>query len=177
MLNDAQVERYARHVLLPEVGGRGQARLLAARVAVLGDTAVARIVRDLVRRSGATVGDRTGRSDAIVVTDDRPSASCASRRRPTVLVRATGRRARLVLLDAAPCVACADPELTTAQPPGPEPGAALAAATGALAATLTICALLGRPGGSILHDVDLGGIDLSARPLTGPGCPSCRTAT
>lgn len=177
MLDDAQVERYARHVLLPEVGGRGQARLLAAHVAVLGDTAVARITRDLVARSGATVGDRTAPSDAIVVTDDRPATSLASRQRPTVLVQATGRRARLVLLDAAPCVACAEPELTAVRSPGSKPDAALAAAAGALAATLTICALLGRPGGSILHDVDLGGVDLRARPLTGPGCPSCRTAT
>ncbi|HKE20357.1 MAG TPA: hypothetical protein VKB80_36030 [Kofleriaceae bacterium] len=33
-LRDDQVRRYARHVLLPDVGGRGQARLLAAAVAV-----------------------------------------------------------------------------------------------------------------------------------------------
>jgi adenylyltransferase/sulfurtransferase len=33
-LRDDQVMRYARHVLLPDVGGRGQARLLAAAVAV-----------------------------------------------------------------------------------------------------------------------------------------------
>lgn len=34
-LNDSQMRRYARHVLLPDVGGTGQARLLrsAARVA------------------------------------------------------------------------------------------------------------------------------------------------
>jgi hypothetical protein len=36
-LSDTQVRRYARHVLLPEVGGRGQERLLAASVRVLGD--------------------------------------------------------------------------------------------------------------------------------------------
>lgn len=34
MLRDDQVRRYARHILLPEVGGRGQERLLAAAVAV-----------------------------------------------------------------------------------------------------------------------------------------------
>ncbi|MBI4185160.1 MAG: molybdopterin-synthase adenylyltransferase MoeB [Proteobacteria bacterium] len=33
---DAQVHRYARHILLPEVGGEGQARLLASRVLVIG---------------------------------------------------------------------------------------------------------------------------------------------
>ena len=34
--SDDQVERYARHILLPEVGGTGQAKLLAARVLVVG---------------------------------------------------------------------------------------------------------------------------------------------
>ena len=33
-LRDDQIRRYARHVLLPDVGGRGQERLLAARVVV-----------------------------------------------------------------------------------------------------------------------------------------------
>jgi adenylyltransferase/sulfurtransferase len=31
-----QIQRYARHIVLPEVGGTGQARLLAARVLVIG---------------------------------------------------------------------------------------------------------------------------------------------
>ena len=33
-LTEAQIRRYARHVLLPEVGGTGQERLLAAAVGV-----------------------------------------------------------------------------------------------------------------------------------------------
>jgi hypothetical protein len=143
-------------------------------VAVLGDTPVARVTRDLVARSGVTVSERSERSDAVVVTDGRASSTLASGQRPIVVVRATGRRARLVLLRAAPCVACAAPELTAPEPPEPAAGAALAAATGALAATLTIAALLGRPGGSLRHDLDLGGVDLAAQPLIGPGCSSCR---
>jgi adenylyltransferase/sulfurtransferase len=35
-LSDAQLDRYARHIVLKEVGGAGQAKLLAARVAVVG---------------------------------------------------------------------------------------------------------------------------------------------
>ena len=35
-LSDAQLDRYARHIILREVGGVGQARLLAARVLVIG---------------------------------------------------------------------------------------------------------------------------------------------
>jgi adenylyltransferase/sulfurtransferase len=35
-LNDHQIERYARHILLKEVGGPGQAKLLQSRVLVIG---------------------------------------------------------------------------------------------------------------------------------------------
>ncbi len=35
-LSDAQLERYARHIVLKEIGGSGQAKLLGARVAVVG---------------------------------------------------------------------------------------------------------------------------------------------
>jgi adenylyltransferase/sulfurtransferase len=36
MLSDAELERYARHIVLREVGGTGQVKLQAARVAVVG---------------------------------------------------------------------------------------------------------------------------------------------
>ncbi len=36
MLTDAELERYARHIVLREVGGTGQARLRTARVSVIG---------------------------------------------------------------------------------------------------------------------------------------------
>jgi adenylyltransferase/sulfurtransferase len=35
-LSDQQLERYARHIVLKEIGGTGQAKLLAAKVAVIG---------------------------------------------------------------------------------------------------------------------------------------------
>lgn len=38
MFDDADIERYARQIVLPEVGATGQRRLLAACVRVLGDT-------------------------------------------------------------------------------------------------------------------------------------------
>ncbi len=34
--DDSEIERYARHLVLPEIGGAGQARLKAARVLVIG---------------------------------------------------------------------------------------------------------------------------------------------
>src|SRR5512138_1808205 len=36
MLTDEQIERYLRHILLKEVGGKGQEKLLAGRVLVIG---------------------------------------------------------------------------------------------------------------------------------------------
>jgi molybdopterin-synthase adenylyltransferase len=36
MLTDAELDRYARHIILPEIGGAGQARLKAAHVAIIG---------------------------------------------------------------------------------------------------------------------------------------------
>lgn len=35
-LTDTQIERYSRHLILPEVGGKGQEKLLAGRVLVVG---------------------------------------------------------------------------------------------------------------------------------------------
>ena len=35
-LSDAQLDRYARHIVLKEIGGEGQRKLLAARIAVVG---------------------------------------------------------------------------------------------------------------------------------------------
>ncbi|HEY0115821.1 MAG TPA: HesA/MoeB/ThiF family protein [Allosphingosinicella sp.] len=36
ILDDAQLDRYARHIVLPELGGEGQRRLLSARIVVVG---------------------------------------------------------------------------------------------------------------------------------------------
>jgi molybdopterin-synthase adenylyltransferase len=35
-LGDAQLDRYARHIVLREIGGEGQRRLLAAHIVLVG---------------------------------------------------------------------------------------------------------------------------------------------
>jgi adenylyltransferase/sulfurtransferase len=62
-LRDDQVRRYARHVLLPDVGGTGQRRLFAAAVVVDELDAEAEVA--LVYLAAAGVG-------TVVVRDERP---------------------------------------------------------------------------------------------------------
>ncbi|MFA4967083.1 MAG: ThiF family adenylyltransferase, partial [Candidatus Margulisiibacteriota bacterium] len=35
-LSDKQIERYSRQILLPQVGGKGQEKLLSAKVLIIG---------------------------------------------------------------------------------------------------------------------------------------------
>ena len=63
MLTDAQVERYSRQIILPEVGARGQERLLASRIAVAGDGEAAITAALLLGRAGVgelDVDERVG---------------------------------------------------------------------------------------------------------------------
>jgi molybdopterin-synthase adenylyltransferase len=66
-LTDQQLDRYARHLVLKEIGGAGQARLLAARVAVIGAGGIGAPVLQYLAAAG--VGHLT------VVDDDQVSLS------------------------------------------------------------------------------------------------------
>ncbi len=66
-LSDAQLDRYARHIVLKEIGGTGQARLLAAKVLVIGAGGIGSPVLQYLAAAG--VGHLT------IVDDDRVSLS------------------------------------------------------------------------------------------------------
>lgn len=51
-LGDKELVRYSRQILLAQVGGRGQARLLSARVAVDGGGGAAQSASEYLRASG-----------------------------------------------------------------------------------------------------------------------------
>ena len=56
-LSDNELDRYARHIVLPQVGGAGQLRLKAARVAVIGAGGIGAAV--LPALAGAGIGQLT----------------------------------------------------------------------------------------------------------------------
>jgi hypothetical protein len=62
-LTEPQIRRYARHIVLAEIGGVGQARLIAARVLVVGAGGLVRPCCNICRRRHRHVAiDRPGRS-------------------------------------------------------------------------------------------------------------------
>jgi hypothetical protein len=92
-LSERQIERYARHILLPEIGGEGQRRLLAATVAVELGAARAAEVAALAYLAAAGVG-------RLVLGGDPAGAIGADEVRPGLLFgvadvgRARGEAAR-----------------------------------------------------------------------------------
>ena len=63
-LSDAELERYARHIVLPQVGGVGQRKLKAAQVAVVGAGGIGSAV--IPALAGAGVGQLTIIDDDVV---------------------------------------------------------------------------------------------------------------
>lgn len=63
-LSDEELERYARHIVLPHIGGIGQRRLKAARVAIVGAGGIASAV--IPALAGAGIGRLTIIDDDLV---------------------------------------------------------------------------------------------------------------
>ena len=56
-LSDAELERYARHIVLPRFGGAGQQKLKAARVAVIGAGGIGSAAIPALGRGGRRQAD------------------------------------------------------------------------------------------------------------------------
>jgi adenylyltransferase/sulfurtransferase len=98
-LSDEQLARYARHVILPEVGEEGQARLLAARVLVVGAGGLGSPL--LLYLAAAGVGTLG------IVDDDRVDVSNLQRQ----VLHQTQRIGALKVESARAAVAAANPEV------------------------------------------------------------------
>ena len=159
MLTDARIDRYSRQIILPEVGGRGQERLLTARVLLAGGEEAALSAATLIGRAGvgaldlvagpATLpelspdcrltrhADGAALPDAAVIVDltgNPTSAATLGRHaaeagRPFVVGAGHGARGVVVTAVGQPCGACLPPATLAVGDAAP----ALPALTGSLA--------------------------------------------
>jgi hypothetical protein len=80
VLDDASLQRYARQVLLPEIGERGQVALCSRHAAVGGESAAARaLCRVYLERAGVTVREDAPHAVVVpvMVVDPRLSEAAA----------------------------------------------------------------------------------------------------
>lgn len=66
-LTDAEVERYARQIVIPGLGASGQARLLESSILVTGDPLAATLARRYASAAGARVTEQCAGADCIVL--------------------------------------------------------------------------------------------------------------
>lgn len=115
---DAQVSRYARHILLDEIGGAGQAKLLAARVLVIGAGGLGSPVLLYLAAAGVgTIGvidddvvDLSNLQRQIAHTTDRLGMAKVESARQALAainpeVRVVAHRERLTAANAGPLIA------------------------------------------------------------------------
>jgi hypothetical protein len=160
----ADIERWARQIILPEVGGRGQERLLASTAAVVGEGDAARFAADLLARAGLRSGDAAASDVVVDFSSDGAGTLAHDARRPFVLVRG----AEISTLVGRPCVGCAPAAAAETAP-----GAALALALGALAAGEALRVILAPPASGRVQILDGYTGGLVSRELAGPGCAAC----
>ncbi len=102
-LTDDQVERYARHILLPEIGGAGQAKIQAAKVLVVGAGGLgAPVIQYLAAAGIGTIG---------IVDDDVVDLSNLQRQ----VIHATSRIGMAKVTSAKMAVADINPDVTVVE--------------------------------------------------------------
>ena len=172
-LDERQIERWARQIILPEVGGRGQVRLLEAAAAVVGAGEAARFAADLLARAGLRVL-QDGEADVTLDFSGDPAAATArgrrarDARRTFIAVCTRADAADVTTFVGRPCVDCTPLSVDAREPEAP-----LALAVGALAAGEALRVLLVPPAAGRAQTLDLRTGGLVARPLDGTGCAAC----
>jgi hypothetical protein len=156
-LRDDLIERYSRQILLPEVGGRGQERLLAARLVVTGNGPAAAYAAALLAAAGAGVTCMDGPADPLTIASGDVAGIVA-------------QGCRVLTLVARPCMHCA-----AADGPSRPVEAAHGQAVGALAAAEAMRLELGLATEGRVHTLDLGRGVFTAHALPETdGCARCR---
>ncbi len=99
-ITDQQVERYARHILLPEIGGTGQAKLLKSSVLVVGGGGLgAPVIQYLAAAGVGTIG---------IIDDDEVDLSNLQRQ----VIHTTDRVGMKKVESARQSVAALNPDVT-----------------------------------------------------------------
>jgi adenylyltransferase/sulfurtransferase len=180
MLSDTQIERWSRQILLPDVGGRGQLRLLGARVGVVGDGPAAAQCVDLLRRAGVPVtAGVLDDADVVVDLDADSGTSAALARRaagtatPLVRARLAGAAGTLDTLVGRPCGCCLPADPPRAAGDGEPLAAPAAQALAALAAAEVVRVLLAAPRQGRRQRFDLAAGDFAGTVLIGAACEVC----
>jgi len=192
MLSDAQIERWSRQILVADVGGRGQERLCAARVEVVGSAGPAAFTAELIERAGPPVRlvDRpSGTADVVVVWATnawRDTAGVGEETVPVTVQRRVsplavlgdvrGAAAVVTAVTSAPCVACvAAPASELDGSSADAPLARVATRAAAALAASEVVRLLVVPGaGGRTHRLDLAaGVFTADAARAGADCPVC----
>lgn len=199
-LSEEQIRRYSRQILLPEVGGRGQRRLLGAHARLhadgtLGEVAalylaaagvgaitwandVPAAVRECVAAINPDcrlgVGEPTTAPDVELELGETASGDRSTGSAPRIVITWHGRVARLqrLLPGRSACPLCLPPPEGEPAPPGPAAHAAL----GSLAAVEALNALLGigEPLIDRVLELDLPTCRVETRAvIRRPDCPQC----
>jgi len=69
-LSDQQIERYSRQILVPEIGGSGQEKLLSSALTWRGESAAVETTVRYLQGSGIDAASSSGEADVVIVDRD-----------------------------------------------------------------------------------------------------------